>query len=117
MTIAELARDFTELLKRGDDEAAAGKYNADDVVSLEAMDGPMAVCRGKEAVKRKGEWWRQNHELHSASIDGPFVNGDQFAIRLKYDVTPKETGKRVSMEEVGLFTVKDGKITEERFYY
>ena len=117
MTIAELARDFTELLKRGDDEAAAEKYNADDVVSLEAMDGPMAVCRGKEAVKRKGEWWRQNHDLHSASIDGPFVNGDQFAIRLKYDVTPRETGKRVSMEEVGLFTVKDGKITEERFYY
>ncbi|TJV53252.1 MAG: ester cyclase, partial [Mesorhizobium sp.] len=27
------------------------------------------------------------------------------------------TGERVSMDEVGLYTVKNGKIAEERFYY
>lgn len=117
MTIAELAKDFTELLKRGDDEAAAAKYNSDDIGSFEAMEGPMAVCHGKVAVKQKGDWWRANHEVHGASVDGPFVNGDQFALRFKYDITPKETGKRVEMEEIGLFTVKDGKIAEERFFY
>ena len=117
MTIAELAKDFTELLKRGDDEAAAKKYNADGIVSYEAMDGPMAVSQGKEALKQKGDWWRENHEVHDGSVEGPFVNGDQFAVRFKYDLTPKATGKRVEMEEVGLYTVKDGKITEERFFY
>ena len=117
MTTAELARDFTELLKRGDDEGAAGKYNADHIVSYEAMDGPMSVCRGKEALKQKGDWWRENHDVHGGSVEGPFVNGDQFAVRLKYDLTPKATGKRVEMEEVGLYTVKGGKIIEERFFY
>ena len=117
MTIAELAKDFTELLKKGDDEGAAERYNADDIVSYEAMEGPMAVCRGREAVKQKGDWWRENHEMHGVSVEGPFVNGDQFAVRFKLDVTPKATGERITMDEVGLYTVKGGKITEERFFY
>jgi ketosteroid isomerase-like protein len=33
------------------------------------------------------------------------------------DVTVKETGQRHTMDEVALYTVEDGKITEERFYY
>ena len=117
MTIAELAKDFTDFLKRGDDEAAAKKYNAGDIVSYEAMEGPMSVCRGEDAVRQKGDWWRANREVHGASVEGPFVNGDQFAVRFSYDITPKETGKRVTMDEFGLYTVKDGKITEERFFY
>ena len=117
MTIAEIARDFADLLKRGDDEAAAGKYNADDIVSHEAQEGPMSVCRGKDAVKAKGDWWQANHEVHGSSVEGPFVNGNQFAVRLQYDLTPKSTGKRVTMQEVALYTVKDGKVAEERFFY
>jgi hypothetical protein len=117
MTIADLAKDFTELLKQGKDEAAASKYNADDIVSYEAMEGPMAVSEGKAALKQKSDWWRANHEVHGASVEGPFVNGDQFAVRIKYDITPKESGKRITMDEVGVYTVKDGKVVAERFYY
>ena len=117
MTTSELAKDFTDLLKQNDHEGAGEKYNADNIVSYEAMDGPMAVCKGKEAVKQKGDWWRANHEVHGGSVEGPFVNGDQFVVRFKFDLTPKATGQRVVMDEVGVYTVKDGKITEERFYY
>ena len=117
MTTSELAKDFTDLLKQNDHERAAAKYNADDIVSYEAMDGPMAVCEGKEAVEQKSAWWRANHEVHGGSVEGPFVNGDQFAVRFKMDITPKATGERVMMDEVGVYTVKDGKIIEERFYY
>ena len=117
MTTSELAKDFTDLLKQNDHEGAAEKYNADDVVSYEAMDGPMAVCEGKEAVKQKSVWWRANHEVHGGSVEGPFVHGDQFVVRFKMDITPKATGERVMMDEVGVYTVQDGKIIEERFYY
>ena len=86
-------------------------------MSYEALDGPMAVCEGKEAVKQKSEWWRANHEVHGGSVEGPFVNGDQFAVRFKMDITPKATGERVMMDEIGVYTVEDGKIIEERFYY
>ena len=117
MTIADIAKDFTEMLQQGDHAGAGEKYNADDVVSLEAMEGPMAIARGKEALRQKGEWWQENHEVHGGSVEGPYVNGDQFAVRFKFDITPKATGERVTMDEVGLYTVKNGKITEERFYY
>jgi predicted ester cyclase len=33
------------------------------------------------------------------------------------DVTTKETGQRMQMKEVGLYTVKNGKIVEEKFLY
>ena len=117
MTIAEVAKDFTELLKQGDHQGAAEKYNADDIASYEAMEGPMAITRGKEALQKKGQWWQENNEVHGGSVEGPYVNGDQFAVRFKFDITPKATGERVTMDEVGLYTVKDGKIAEERFYY
>ncbi|ESY56485.1 MULTISPECIES: nuclear transport factor 2 family protein [unclassified Mesorhizobium] len=117
MTIADVAKDFTEMLQQGDHLGAGEKYNADDIVSLEAMEGPMAIARGKEALRQKGEWWQANHEVHGGSVEGPYVNGDQFAVRFKFDITPQATGERVTMDEVGLYTVKNGKITEERFYY
>jgi hypothetical protein len=80
------------------------------------MDGPMAVTRGREAIFGKHRWWAENHEVHGVSVAGPYVNGDQFALRFGIDVTPKG-GARMQMEEVGLYTVRDGLISEERFFY
>ncbi|WP_245434900.1 hypothetical protein [Mesorhizobium sp. WSM3879] len=40
MTTADVAKHFTELLKQGDNRGAAAKYNADNIVSYEAMEGP-----------------------------------------------------------------------------
>ena len=117
MTTIDLAKDFTAMLKKYDDAGAAAKYNADTIVSLEAMDGPMAVVKGKADVKKKSEWWVANHEVHSAKAEGPYVNGDQFVVRFQYDVTPKESGKRMQMDEVGIYKVANGKIVEERFCY
>ncbi len=45
------------------------------------------------------------------------MNGDQFVVRFKMDLTQKETGNRIQMDEVGVYTIKNGKIAEERFFY
>ena len=37
--------------------------------------------------------------------------------RLTYELTPKDTGQRRTFNEVALYTVADGKIVEERFFY
>jgi len=117
MTTADLAKAFTELLKTGQHEEAAQKFNSPDIVSLEAMEGPMARVQGTAAVKAKSDWFYNAHEIHSASAEGPFVNGDQFSVLFNMDVTTKETGQRMAMQEVGLYTVKDGHIVEEKFFY
>ena len=117
MTTADLAKAFTELLKTGQHEEAAQKFNSPDIVSLEAMEGPMARVQGTAAVKAKSDWFYNAHEIHSASAEGPFVNGDQFSVLFNMDVTTKETGQLMAMQEVGLYTVKDGHIVEEKFFY
>jgi ketosteroid isomerase-like protein len=116
MTTAELAKAFTDMLKAGDHEGAV-HFHAPDVVSVEAMEGPMARIQGTAAVKAKSEWWYGAHIIHSVTTEGPYVNGDQFALIFDMDVTDKQSAKRIQMKEVALYTVKNGKVAEERFMY
>lgn len=117
MSTADVAKAFTALLKAGDHHAAAMQFNAPDIVSIEAMEGPMARLEGAEAIAAKGQWWFDNHEIHTVNTEGPFVNGEQFAVVFEMDFTVKATGVRSQSREIGVYTVKNGKIAEERFYY
>ncbi|ATQ41499.1 nuclear transport factor 2 family protein [Caulobacter mirabilis] len=117
MSIKDIADDFAALCKAGEFDAAGAKYWSADVVSIEAQEGDMQRAAGLDAVRGKGEWWAANHEIHGFETEGPFVNGDQFAMIFRMDVTQKASGQRVQMDEVATYTVKGGKIVEERFYY
>ena len=79
--------------------------------------GENPEVRGIEAVKGKSAWWANTFEVHGIEIDGPFVNGDQFAVRMKLDTTNKVSSQRSTMEEVAVYTVESGKIVHERFYF
>jgi ketosteroid isomerase-like protein len=72
---------------------------------------------GIEAIKGKNTWWVENHEVHGGEVNGPYPNGNQFIVHFKYDATPKHTGKRMTTDEMGLYTVDKGKITKEEFFY
>jgi ketosteroid isomerase-like protein len=55
--------------------------------------------------------------VHDSKVEGPYVNGDEFTVRFVMDLTNKESGQRMTMDEIALYRVKDGKIAEERFFY
>ncbi len=116
MDIREIAADMVAMTKAGNFHIGE-KYWADDVVSIEAMQSPMARLEGRQAVEGKSAWWYANHEVHGTETFGPYVNGDQIAIRWTMDITNKQDGQRMQMDEVALYTIKDGKIAEERFLY
>ncbi len=116
MTTQDIANDLVALCKTGDFATPGEKYWADDVRSIEAM-GEGAVSEGKAAARAKGEWWSGAHEVHGVEVEGPYVNGDQFVVRFKMDVTVKESGQRMTMDEMAVYSLKDGKIAEERFFY
>ena len=115
-TTQDVANDLVSMCKAGKFAEAGEKYWAKDVVSVEAGEGDMARLEGYDAVHGKTDWWEANNEVHGVEIDGPYVNGDQFVVRYKMDMTPKG-GARHTMDETGLYTVRDGKIAEERFFY
>ena len=118
----EVGKKLVELCREGKYEEAMSSLYSDDIVSREAFGSPAMPqqMEGLDAIKKKGEWWQQNHEIHSQQIAGPFPNGDRFIVRFTYEVTPKTgpmAGNRITMDEAGLYTVKDGKVTHEEFFY
>lgn len=117
MDTQQVAEAFTALCKEGRLDEAGERFWAEDVVSLETMPGDFQRTDTKAAARAKGEWWVNAHEVHAFTTEGPLVNGDQFVVRFTMDVTQKETGQRVQMDEVALYTVRDGLIVEERFFY
>ncbi len=122
MSAQEIGSKLVELCREGKNLEAIDQYYAPDVVSEEVVGMPELprVMNGIDAVRGKNEWWFANHEVHSGEVRGPFPNGDEFSLIFNYDVTPTAgpmAGQRMQMEEVGVYTVKDGKIAKEKFYY
>ena len=114
MNTKEVADKVVELTrKQAWREAVDGLY-ADDIVSVEAhgMDGS-AEKHGIEAIRGKVDWWLEAMEQHSVEVHGPFVAHDRFVVRYDMDVTDKSSKKRMQLSEVGVYTVKDGKIVRE----
>ena len=119
-SVAEVAHGLVDLCRQGKNMEALAKYYSPDVVSVESMSTPEAPAetKGLDGVKAKSQWWLDNHEVHSAEANGPFLgDGNQFAIHFKYDVTFKPAGRRMQMDEMALYTVKNGKVVHEHFYY
>lgn len=116
MNTREVADRLVSLCREGKNEVAPNELHADHIVSLEAQR-PMLKVKGIEGVRGSNSWWFENHDVHSASVEVPYVNGDQFAVRFHFDITPKMTGDRTKMDEVGVYEVKNGKVVKETVMY
>jgi ketosteroid isomerase-like protein len=119
MKTMDIANELVGLCRQGKNQDALNKLFAEDIVSVEAgaPPGMQRETKGLAAVKAKGEWWRANHEIHSANVTGPWPHDDRFVVGFQYEVTIKASGQRMKMDEVGLYTVKSGKIVREEFFY
>ncbi|MBX7185574.1 MAG: nuclear transport factor 2 family protein [Vicinamibacteria bacterium] len=122
MTTKEIADQLVALCRAGRNIEAVDTLLSADVVSVEARgDETMpAQMSGRDVIRGKNQWWLDNHKIHSAEVKGPFPNGDRFAVIYNFVVTPvvgPMAGKKMRMEEVALYTVADGKVTREEFFY
>jgi hypothetical protein len=119
MTTLEVGKKLVEMCSAGKmDDAAEELYSA-DISSLEA-GGPPGQSRevqGMKGIRAKGQWWTENHIVHSSSVEGPWPCDNQFIVKFKFDITHKPTNKRFVMEEAALYTVQNGKIVAEKFFY
>lgn len=119
MTTQEIGKRYVALCQSGKMEVCLDELYAKDAVSVEAAASPgmEKTAKGLDAIRTKGKEWGKNNVVHSAEVSGPYPNENRFAVRFAFDVTNKPTGKRMMMDEVGLFTVENGKITREEFFY
>ena len=122
MDTKQVGEKLVSLCSKGKNMEAIEALYDKGIVSVEAMSSPEmpAEMRGIDKIKGKNQWWYENNEVHSAKVEGPFPHNDRFAVKFHFDVTPKagpQKGKRFQMDEVGIYTVKNGKIVREEFFY
>jgi hypothetical protein len=119
MTTNEIGQKYVALCREGRHEELLATLFSNDAESVEAIAPPGGerTTKSLDGIRAKGKWWADNHEVHKAETFGPYPHGDRFAVRFVYEVTHKPSGQRRAMDEIGLFTVVDGKITREEFFY
>jgi hypothetical protein len=117
MNTEEVAKKVVELTRKQAWYEALDTLYDDNIVSVEAfsMSGGSPETRGKEAVRGKIDWWVNAMEIHSFTAGNSFVAHDRFVVQYDADVTDKNSKERRKMSEVGVYTVKDGKIVREEF--
>lgn len=115
-TPAEVGKDFVEMFNRGQFKEIEEKYWSPKVTSIEGV-GVALAWQGRRAVLAKNHSWSEQNILHSFSAEGPYVGATGFAMKMRMEVEEKATGNRVQMEEVGVYTVQNGKVIQEEFMY
>ena len=76
--------------------------------------GCLVVVDGLEEVFR---WCGHADLSHFLQVLDTLGGDDRFAVIFRSKVKETETGKVSDMEEVGIYTVADGKIVREEFFY
>ena len=117
MSTEEVAKKVVELVRKQAWYEALDALYDKDIVSVEAQtpDGSSPETRGMDGVRGKIDWWIDAMEVHSFKANGPFVAHDRFVVQYDADVTDKNSKKRFQLSEVGVYTVKNGKIVREEF--
>jgi ketosteroid isomerase-like protein len=119
-TLMDVGKALVAANTSGDIDALLEQHYSPSVVSVEAADGEgmPRTAEGLEALKAKHAWWNSTMEMHGGDVSGPFFfDPDRFAVRFTLDATNRETGERVQGEEIAVYTVADGKIVREEFFW
>ena len=118
MTIQQIAKRLAALCSEGKYEQAQKELYADNAVSIEPEATPAFAkeTQGLKAIIEKGHKFESMLEkMHGTGVSEPVIGGNSFALSMWLDVDMKGRG-RTKMEEVCVYTVKDGKIVSEQFF-
>lgn len=116
-TVLDLGKDFVQMFNAGTaDHKIWDALFAKNWASIEGF-GVGMLFDGRKAVEAKCAEWVASHEIHGASCEGPFCGSTGFAVKMNMDVTDKNSGQRMVMQEIAFYTVQGGKIIQEEFCY
>jgi hypothetical protein len=117
MTIQEIADGLVALCRENKFQQAQETFYADDAASIEPEQGPNPTVTGLTAIIQKGNYFQQAFTFHHNEVSEPLVAGNYFTLRLTSDVTQHESGQRMTIDELVMYRVRDGKIISEQFFY
>ena len=117
METYEIANRLVELCKKSENLKAIEELYSNDVVSIEMKGAPNEKVSGKENILQKNREWFNNVEtMHASEISNLTVIDSHFSCKMSMDCTFKNK-ERMTIEELAIYKVDQGKIVEEQFFY
>lgn len=118
MTTQEVANRLVELCREGKYEQVVKELYSPDIVSVEPEGMPDRIVQGLEAIAKKGERFQSMLEkVNSTVVTDPVVAENFFSCAMLMNVVMKGVPGPVDMDEVCVYTVNNGKIVKEEFFY
>lgn len=114
--IAQMAQDVVDHANSGaeNDGPIWDKHWHPDFVSLE---GDGMRHEGRKAVEEKHKQWHSTVKMHSCTAHGPYATKNGFCVRYELDCESTDgTWPRMQMDEIGVYTVENGKVVKEEFF-
>ncbi|NJN33543.1 MAG: nuclear transport factor 2 family protein [Saprospiraceae bacterium] len=117
MTTKEIANRLVELLRQGQFETAQKELFAPDAISVEPAFTGQAPTEGINAIVENGVQFRASVEAwHGLSVSEAVSSANHISLALLVEATMKGQG-RITMDEIIVYKVQDGKIVHEQFFY
>ncbi len=118
MNTTLIAETLVGLLQQGQFEEAQKTLFAQNVVSIEPEAAKIPIFNGLDSIIKKGQEFRNSvQDWHRLVVSTPVVSKDFFSIALLTEVTYTGQEEPTVLDEVIVYQVEDGKITQERFFY
>ena len=118
MTTQEVANRLVTLCREGKHEQAVKELYAANIVSVEPEGMPDRMVKGLAAIAEKGAKFQSTVEkINSSFISDPIVAENFFSCTMLMNVQLKGVPVAVDMDEVCVYTVNNGEIVREEFFY
>lgn len=118
MTTQEVANRLVELCREGKFEQVVTELYSPEIVSVEPEGTPDRIVKGLEAIAKKGVRFQSMLEkINSSVVTDPIVAENFFSCAMLMNVVMKGMSHAIDMDEVCVYTVNNGKIVREEFFY
>jgi limonene-1,2-epoxide hydrolase len=118
MKTKEIADKLVAFCREGNFEAAQRELFADAAVSIEPKETAMSPkeTKGLPAIIEKShKFHAMTEKVHSLNVSDPIATDNVFACTMSLDITMKGQS-RMTMSELCVYEVKNGKIISEHFH-
>lgn len=118
--LVEIGRAFVQSMRDRKGLTSVDAMYAENAQSVEAVVPPVRqfrISKGRDAIKAKREDWLKTHEIQNLTADGPYVHPpNRFGVRFHAEVVQKDTGQSMTLSEIAIYSVEEGKIVLEEFF-
>lgn len=118
MTTQEIATRLVELCRIGKFDQVVKELYSPNIVSVEPEGVPNRIVTGLEGIALKSKSFEAMIESYNTSeISDALVADNTFSCAMLMNVNMKGVPVPVDMNEICVYTVKEGKIVKEEFFY